>query len=306
MSRPLPQITTTEALEALQRSGYLLESRVEAVLRAHDFRVEANTLVPDDLTGKMREVDLWAGGVIGYQFGPEQQGGLALELVIECVNPPQPVAFITKERPDPFYERTRIWDALKLVGNPQEEHTSPHNSWDWLTSKLDLRRYHHYQVGRISTQYCSFSKKSSSSEWMAHHRDEDYQTLRKLCVATDHFIGELVVPGYAAEGGWNLTLVYPVLVVRAPLYEVRPSKRSARIVRTNHVQYRCRQVVHGEAQDYQIDVITEPHLPHFLTLLQREMRLISRRIDRRYPELAAFRAERQVNLRNYYSAHPTE
>jgi hypothetical protein len=301
MKQKNPQISRAEARDALLRSGYLLESRIESVLRANNFYVEANSLIPDDITGKMREIDLCAGSGMGYSFGPNDQGDISLELVIECVNPPQPVAFITKERGDPLLQRTRIWDALKLVGNPQEINTSPHNAWDWLSSKLGLDRFHHYRAQRVSTQYCSFSRKSGSVEWMAHHREEDHQAIRKLCAATDHFIRDLVVPNYSRAAGWSLTLVYPVLIIQAGIFEVRPGKRSARIVSSNHVQFRTRQTVRDEQQEYQIDVITERFFPQFLTIVQREMRLMSNKLQKRYAELLVFRSERQRNLEQYYS-----
>ncbi len=101
-ARPQAQITRRETLDALKRSGYLLESRLESILRKAEFRVEANTLIPDT-SGQRRELDLWAGWARCYEFGPKQNGMLSMELVIECVNPPQPIAFITKERLQPFF-----------------------------------------------------------------------------------------------------------------------------------------------------------------------------------------------------------
>lgn len=175
------QITRREALDALLRSGYLLESRVESLLRADKFYVEANSLVPDDSTGKMRELDVWASWGVGYTFGSAgedglQQGDIGLELIIECVHPPQPVAFLVKEQGDPLFQRTMALDAFKISGNPPENGLSPHDMWSWLPSTLKLERIHHYNTKRISTQYCSFSKKAGSAEWMALHRDEDFST----------------------------------------------------------------------------------------------------------------------------------
>jgi len=297
MNQDSPNITQKEALEALKRSGYLLESRLESILRQHEFRVETNSLIPDDITGRSREVDIWAGCARCNEFGPNKEGQLFLELVVECVNPPQPIAFITKDRPDPLFEQKDFWDALKLVGNPPEPAMPVHNMWSWLNSSLDLERFHHYWPGRISTQYCSFSKKRGSSEWMAHHRDEDHETIRKLCLATDHYIRDCIVPGFVRTGAWALTLVYPVIVVGTSLYDVRPTKRSARILKTQHINYRCSQSIHGESADYHIDVVTEAGFPRYLERVLREFRLLSHRLHRKHGELTKLWYTRQRNLR---------
>jgi hypothetical protein len=291
-------ITRAEALEALSRSGYLLESRIEAVLRDHEFRVESNRLIPYS-DGHRRELDLWAGWARCYDFGPKGDNSLFLELVIECVNSPQPVAFITNERPDPLFERHDRWESLKLVGNPPEPETSPHDTWTWLASQLGFERFHHYNTKRLATQYCSFQKKQASGQWMALHRDDDHETLKKLCIATNHYIDDCIVPTYNPDGGWGLTFVYPLLVVQGELYDVRPSKRSARIVRSRHLQYFTCQEVGGEEYNYQIDVITESYLPQYLRLLFRELRQVHKKCHTEYDELKEFRATRDRNIRRY-------
>jgi hypothetical protein len=297
-------ISRRDAVDALKRSGYLLESRADVVLRSLTFHVDANVLFLDDATGKQRELDLWAGWAMGYEFGPNNiggvaEGGITLELVIECIHPPQPLAFVMRERPEPFFERTDAFDALKLVGNPPERDTSPHHTWSWLASKLDLKKYHHYRVPRVATQYCTFSKKQGTADWMALHRDEDHQTFRKLCCATDHFVRAQVVPSYNLNAGWSLSLVYPVLLVEGELYEVSATQRSARLRRSDHVQYRLSQSVGGEENDYCVDVITERFLPAYTRMLIREMRLMSKRLNTRHDELRAFRRSREANYAHY-------
>ena len=54
------RISPEEMTDALNRSGYLLETRVEDALVEAAFTVEANTCYPDPLTGKSRELDIYA------------------------------------------------------------------------------------------------------------------------------------------------------------------------------------------------------------------------------------------------------
>ena len=56
------RITTDEARDALLRSGYLLEVRLESRLRAAGYYVEANSAYRDPESGKSRELDLFAIG----------------------------------------------------------------------------------------------------------------------------------------------------------------------------------------------------------------------------------------------------
>ena len=55
--------------DALLRSGYLLESRVENRLREHWGYVEANASYQDPETGKSRELDVYSMAVA--KAGPE-------------------------------------------------------------------------------------------------------------------------------------------------------------------------------------------------------------------------------------------
>ena len=54
------EISKSEMLEALKRSGYLLESEISAFLANQGFFVETNQVIEDPITGKSREIDLIA------------------------------------------------------------------------------------------------------------------------------------------------------------------------------------------------------------------------------------------------------
>jgi hypothetical protein len=58
--RELPSISKDEIADALRRSGYLIEYRIEDVLRGQGYHVSANTTYPDPITRKPRELDLSA------------------------------------------------------------------------------------------------------------------------------------------------------------------------------------------------------------------------------------------------------
>jgi hypothetical protein len=60
-----------EVLECLERSGYLLESKIVRALTDQGYFVEPNQVVRDPRTGKSREIDLIAEY---YEWQPDHQG----------------------------------------------------------------------------------------------------------------------------------------------------------------------------------------------------------------------------------------
>jgi hypothetical protein len=87
----LLKITHEQARDALQRSGHLLEYRVEAVLRKRRYVVQSNQAYPDPITGKGREPDVSA--IIAEQVGPDGYDYLFPVWLVECVNNPQQLRF---------------------------------------------------------------------------------------------------------------------------------------------------------------------------------------------------------------------
>lgn len=82
----LPTISKEQIADALRRSGYLIEYRIEEVLRREGYHVSANTTYPDPLTRKPRELDLSA--IIGESAGSSDKHWVfAL-----CLIPPRPTS----------------------------------------------------------------------------------------------------------------------------------------------------------------------------------------------------------------------
>ena len=299
---PADRISIAEARQALDRSGYLLESRLEKLLREREFRVATNGSFPDPETGKGRELDIWASYARCWSTGPDDTDNISFELVIECVNPPQPVAFITRTWPDGLLQSGDRWEALKVGGDPLHVPVEElATNWTWLASVLKMERYHHYAAGRLATQYCSFERKKGNLEWMAKHRDEDHATFRKLCDATSHYQRQLFDLAQAGSVNRNLCLIflYPVLVVQGDLYEVRADAKQVEVAPADHLQYRCSQLYGARSEDFQVDVVTEDYFPSFLELLGSETYKTVTRMKRRHAEVREWLGRRAANERKY-------
>ena len=89
-------IDKSTAKQVLKQSGYLLESRVEEVLRNLGYSVTPNRHYPDAHSGKYREIDLVA---VRSEFFANQLGkfdNLTTKLLVECVNNPQLLGKLSK------------------------------------------------------------------------------------------------------------------------------------------------------------------------------------------------------------------
>jgi hypothetical protein len=272
MANDLVKITREQAKEALLRSGYLLETRLEAVLRDSGYVVYPSDAVPDPRTGISREMDLYALKA----FPLDHELGYIFEaLLIECVNNANPLAFITREAQLAFLQAQEI----KISGLPVKIPLSEPGRWVSLQDFLKMSTYHHYCRGTIATQWCSFTLKGKGGgnlkkeEWVATHDDQHFNDLGKLSAAVDYHTDKHIESWICGrkEIGVAIELYYPVLVVQGDLLEVHPSKRSLRLDSANHIQFRRSIVSAGEERRYQIDVVTERFFPKYLNMLKQEL-----------------------------------
>lgn len=271
-----PKITKAQVRNALLRPGYLLEYRVETILRENGFYVEANSTYPDSATNKSREIDLYA--LIGHKFSRDYDI-LFNALIIECVNNPQPLVFLTKE---PQFSEMYL-DSLKLAGLPVKIYLGGKEQvWESLRDYVHMEKFHHYCRDRIATQFCSFAKKKSGeNEWMAQHEGVHFDVFQKLCHKVDFYADEYFEILVLQNGEpVNIEIYYPLVVLQEDLIDARPSNQSLSLIKTDHIWY-CRTAIHkGEATNYHIDVVTERYFPDYLKLIEDETQLIIKRMKR--------------------------
>ncbi len=269
-------ITLTEAKSALLRSGYLLEGRVEQLLLEKDYYVEANAVYPDPSTQKSREFDLQASKshALEGKFG----NWVKSNLVIECVNNPQPIAFITKKAPSP----ERLSENIKFNGVPTSIRdtkllTFSNRSKDDLRLStddfLEMSTYHHYCSGKVATQFCSFTKKKNQDEWMASHDDTHFESFQKLCDVIDYFLTKTKDDwSFSSLRAVSLQFFYPLIVVQGELLEVRVNKkRGLAFQKAKHIQFTRTTIQKTEPTTYQIDIVAESYLPEYLKIIDEEM-----------------------------------
>lgn len=274
------KITRKEAKEALLRSGYLLECRVEGYLREHWGYVEANATYEDPDTGKSREYDVYA--MKAYPAGQNDRDYLFGVLLIECINNPQPLAVMTKEPLIGFLHH----EEVKLAGLPVKVPAAQAaKGWQRLSEYLVMKNYHHYCKGRFGTQFCSFAKKKTGrkEEWMAIHEGYHFDSIRKLCdvveYRVDHHFNSWVLRG---KEHVNIEVYVPVIILQGELLDARQTTRSVTLRPVDHIQFRRSVTKSGKEIDYQIDIIRERFLPQYINIIDKELDRTANLLRRRY------------------------
>ena len=271
------RITKAQAKNALLRSGYLLEYRLETILIENGYYVEANSAYPDPGSGKSREIDLYA--LTGQNFSRDYDM-LFNALIIECIKNPQPIAFLTKE---PQFAEMYL-GSLKLAGLPVKIYLGGKEQvWESLRDYIHMEKFHHYCKGRVATQFCSFTKKKSKkNEWMAQHEGVHFDVFKKLCHAVDFYVDEHFGSWLLQDGEpVNIEIYYPIVVVQGELIDVRTAEQSLSLIKTDHIRYYRTAIHTGEATNYHIDVVTERYFSDYLRLIEDEIELIIKRMKRR-------------------------
>jgi len=269
-------MTQDQMTEALPRSGYLLESRVERLLEHHGYYVDANTAFPDPPTGKSRELDIFT--LSGVRVTKEMDFVFPV-LLIECVNNPQPLILFTKE------SVVRGLDAydVRVSGLPVKFPDSEDpREWIALADYLHIEKFHHYCRGRVATQFCSFTRNGSSQEWLAQHEGTHFDSFQKLSDALTYYQREHFASWYLGrDEPINIQIYYPALVLQGRLIDARVSKSGVAFRRASHLSYR-RTIIHQQgATEIQIDVLTESNLSSWLRTVDKEVQTIVRRLRRR-------------------------
>ncbi len=268
--------------KALSSSGYLLEQRVEDILRESGFYyyVETNTAYPDEFTGKSRELDIRA--MSAEKAGPGQVDFLFGMILCECQNNAQPIVFFTTEPIVSFLHHEQV----KMSGVPTKilAEGAEKEKFVSLSGFLDMEEYHHYCKGRVATQYCTFQLKKDKSEWIALHQDEQHDSITVLIAAIEAEIAnhyESWEPPQNEPEPINIQIYYPLIVLQGPLYEAFTVAGKLKLKKSNHIQFRKEYYSANRHDTYQIDIITEPFLGNYLTLVENELKKTARLLRRR-------------------------
>jgi hypothetical protein len=197
-------VTLDEVRECLERSGYLLESRLVRSLTSQGYFVEPNQVVRDPRTGKTREIDLVAEY---YHYNPERRKVFVkTHFVVEAINNKYPFVLLTER---PYTPKADFENYIKFACTPEP---------NTFINKLNIYDEKGADWENLFSQYCAITKKRADKELMAIHPDDVYGSLLKLA---EYVEDELAVwtnrDGLENDEYWRVFFWQPMLVLSGQL-----------------------------------------------------------------------------------------
>lgn len=214
--KKLFKITEKEMLDALNRSGYLLEAEISRILAEAGFFIETNQVIDDPITGKSREIDLIAEYFNYDKARSSFKVAANVHYVFEIKNNLFPVVLLTQFE---FSPRIEAWTGLK------EALTVPEGLIyeDWHEGFYEYLI--HSKKPSIYTQYCSFQKKKENDELMALHPDNIHSGLAKITQYCEEMVKmydkDLQYEDSDKDDYFRHFLFLPILLINDDLYELR-------------------------------------------------------------------------------------
>ncbi|MGA8848450.1 MAG: hypothetical protein WB564_01290 [Dehalococcoidia bacterium] len=272
------KILAKQIREAIQRSGYLIEQRVEPIIRQSFGYVQTNPIYKDPDTDKSCELDI--SGLSASILDENKPSCIFPMLLCECENNSQPIVFFTTESFIPYLLR----DDLKVSGIPVKFWDSDKNRYTNFADFIGMEEFHHYCETKIATQYCTFQKKKEKEKptWIALHSEEQHDTFNKLIKGIDYEIakhfGSYRLPDEVSKEYVNVQIYYPLIILQGDLYSACLSNNRLILKKEKHLKFSKQffPLHKNEPETYQIDVIVESYLPKYLKMIEAEVDKISK------------------------------
>lgn len=214
-------ITKEAMLEALSRSGYMLESEVAQILNKHGFFVEQNQVIIDQYTGKSREIDIIAEYCDWDDDIDLENISAGMIFASEVINNNNfPMVLISNFKPSPI-SNLAIEGLKEFITFPPKINYN-YSSWEFSHEKMVP------DFSSVFTQYCSFQKKKSGNkepeELMAFHPDGVHDALQKVSYYCEDQLTKWI--GWLKNNTeyFRYWISLPVLIIHKDLYELRGSK----------------------------------------------------------------------------------
>ena len=275
-------ISIEQMKDAIRRSGYLLEQRVEPILFKEGYYVETNPVFPDPDREKAREIDISA--LSARCLYRKEYGFIFPTLICECENNALPIVFFTKKIFLPYLCR----EDIKTSGIPVKFWRK--DEYENFADFTGLEEFHHYCAEEIATQYCSFElpkKGIQDRKWLAIHRETQHQTFESLLKALDYEIARhfdaWAPPDTINEEQVDVKVYYPLLILQGDLYSASLRNKRLSLKKSKHIRFRKQFISTNkiEPETYQIAVITEDYLPSYLKIIDSELEKITKIFQRK-------------------------
>jgi len=276
------KISLQEMAEAINKSGYLIEQRIEYLLLQNGYDVQTSDAYFDEETEKGREIDLTA-----VKYGsPDalEKHCLIPHLIIECENNAQPIAFFRNNQSPTFkYEDIKISGVPLTVSGVSDDYYEKVVPGPMpIDEYLHFMGFHHYGFSSEYTQYCSFQL-TKSNQWIAKHLDSQHDTFDGLikCLEKklDNDFSQFLLPLKGKEENIFFHLFYPIIVLQGELYETYEVDGGRQFKQMKLLSFSKQVATNSKSRSYKIDIVTESYFNDYLVMIDKEMENIGHAID---------------------------
>ncbi len=269
--------------EAIRKSGYLLEQRVEPLITQEGYYVQTNPAYPDPDTGKSREYDIQA--ISGIPIFDDFSNFIYPIILCECENNSQPVVLFASKQAYP----STYSNEVMVSGIPVRIWQEQLDAYESFSDFVEMHKFHHYCKGITGTQYCTFQlpKKGGKSSWIALHGEKQHDTLNSLVKCLEYEISahfdDWSLPDKGEESYVDIQIYYPLIILAGSLYYAELKNNRLILRESKHVQFRKQFFTAriNEVKTYQIDIIVEEFLPEYLKMVNHEVSRIKRVLRRK-------------------------
>jgi hypothetical protein len=246
--RGLP--SEAEVLDAVRRSGYLMDQEVATLLEDLGFHVQTSWPFEDPDKGESRELDVWA-----VRRMVEGSPSLFVELFCECKS--------GEERPFVFLTRRKglIDQSVCPIHYvfPHETYEEPVANGSRVVKAFDYfnAAQHHYwfKDEQKAVQFAKIVR--NKKQWDAQHDGLYNALLMPLAKALGHRAN-------AIRSHTPLNLCFPIVVVKSPLYLIDSAKMPLAVEKVKHVSFFRRLDSSTVKGEYIIDFVTVDGLAAFV------------------------------------------
>ncbi len=241
---------------ALESSGYLLEDRVNKILKKQEWQTVPNSRFKDIKTQVEREMDIVAFKNINDI--DENNDQLNSTLLIECMNNKEPIAYFENLQKNPNRFASLNFNVFnKSFGDILY----------WAQQELNDKNKIIY-----SSQYCGFQKvqkliKEHNDGWIATHPDNKHDSTSSLFQYIKYHIDQFKdfksLPGHITGFYYR-----PIIIFQGELLSIQQNEELT-IKEVNRIKFQIPKT-DNNGRYFLIDVIKEDYFPEYLELIKTE------------------------------------
>ena len=275
-------ITIDEMKNAICKSGYLLEQRLEAKLNAYGFYTIANDIYSDPITDKNREIDLVSRK---FYFQNGMTCKIHLYISMECKNNSVPIVFFENTQiPEIFHN-----SYIKYSGLPQLIYSPKKTQARLIDDFLRFSKIKNKINTPICSQYCSFHKKNNNSNYIALHQEEHNDAFNKLI---DYIIfkrnrhHQILKNQLKQKHTFiDLSFYLSALIFQGDIYISSVNSQDLELNKIDHILFRRNTIDNNESDMYLIDVMTESYFNKYVNKLEKIFKQIVERCMKDYKKV---------------------